>query len=105
MAKIIGIEGMTVAELNKEVANGAKFVIFLYCFSVLILSFKRSSDIYVIRSGESALKKSIPFTLISLFFGWWGIPWGIIYTVQSFMVNFQGGRDVTEQVMSSMRQS
>ncbi|WP_256364380.1 hypothetical protein [Nostoc piscinale] len=41
---------------------------------------------------------------MSLFLGWWGIPWGIIYTIQSVVTNLQGGKDVTPQVMSALRQ-
>jgi hypothetical protein len=33
--------------------------------------------------------------------GWWGIPWGPIYTIQSFWVNFTGGRDVTREIISA----
>ncbi|MEO1375795.1 MAG: hypothetical protein AAFW70_16065, partial [Cyanobacteria bacterium J06635_10] len=63
MSKIIGLESMT--------ANGGKFVVFLYCFSLVVITFKRSSNIYFIKAGEGTLKKSIKFTLISLFLGWW----------------------------------
>ncbi|MBD2493511.1 hypothetical protein [Nostoc sp. FACHB-280] len=104
MSKIIGLDGLTVAEVNQELANGAKFIVFLYCFSIVILTFKRSSNIYFIKSDDKTLKKSLKFTLISLFFGWWGIPWGIIYTIQSLLTNFRGGKDVTPQVMSALRQ-
>ena len=103
MAKINGIDGMSVEEVNKEIAKGAKFIVFLYCFSLLIITFKRSSDIYFIRADEGTLIKSLPFSVLSFFVGWWGIPWGIIYTIQSLITNFSGGRDVTEQVMSTLR--
>ncbi|MEA5565535.1 hypothetical protein [Anabaena sp. UHCC 0399] len=104
MSKIIGLDDMTVEELNQELANGAKFVVFLYCFSIVILTFKRSPEIYFIKSGENTLKKSIKFTLISLFLGWWGLPWGIIYTIQCVFTNLSGGRDVTQQIMAALRQ-
>lgn len=105
MAQINGLEGMTVEEVNKEIANGAKFVIFIYCFSIVILSFKRSSNIYFIKAGESSFTKSLRFTLISLFFGWWGIPWGIIYTIQCLFTNLRGGKDMTAQVIAALRQA
>ncbi|MBF2004085.1 MAG: hypothetical protein IGS49_01055 [Chlorogloeopsis fritschii C42_A2020_084] len=105
MAKIIGLDEMSVEEVYQELSKGAKFVVFLYCFSIVILTFKRSSSIYFIKSGEVALTKGIKYTLISLFLGWWGIPWGIIYTIQSIFVNFRGGKDVTLQVMSALRQN
>ncbi|MEO1429445.1 MAG: hypothetical protein AAFV71_10345 [Cyanobacteria bacterium J06633_8] len=104
MSKIIGLDDLTVEEVNKELNNGAKFVAFLYCFSLIVITFKRSSSIYFIKAGEGTLKHSIKFTLISIFLGWWGIPWGIIYTIQSLITNCQGGRDMTTQVMSALRQ-
>ena len=104
MSEIIGLDNLTVEEVNQELANGAKFVVFLYCFSLAIITFKRSSNIYFIKAGEGTLKKSIKFTLISLFVGWWGIPWGIIYTIEALITNLQGGRDMTSQIMSALRQ-
>ena len=47
--------------------------------------------------------QGLPFTLLSLLLGWWGIPWGPIYTIQSLWVNLKGGRDVTQEIMPSMR--
>jgi hypothetical protein len=101
--KIVGIERMSTSELDFELQRGAKFVYFQYCISVIILTFKRPSNIYFFRLGESALGKSLPFTLVSLVAGWWGIPWGPIYTIQSVYHNFRGGKDVTQLVVNSMR--
>jgi hypothetical protein len=43
--------------------------------------------------------------LLTLVAGWWGIPWGPIYTIQGVWVNLNGGRDVTPQIMSGIEQS
>ena len=82
--------------------RGAKFVVFEYCVSIIILTFKRSSGIYFLRPGESTFGKSISFTMISLFLGWWGFPWGPIYTVMALVTNLRGGRDVTFDVMNAL---
>jgi hypothetical protein len=103
--KIIGIEGMTMNELNMQVQAGGKFVIFQYCISVIVMTFRRSSNIYFIKAGESAVSKGIGFTLLTLVLGWWGIPWGPIYTIASLVNNFSGGKDVTNEVLASFRQS
>ena len=95
--KIVGIEGMTGDQLQAELQQGAKFVLFQYCISIIIMTFKRSSNIYFVRAGESAAGKGIVFTLISLLLGWWGIPWGPIYTIQALVTNLQGGKDVTSR--------
>lgn len=100
MVTIKNIEGLTIADINRELSNGAKFVVFEYCISMLILTFKRPSNIYFIKPDESPIKYSIGFTLISFFLGWWGIPWGPIYTIASLTTNFLGGKDVTKEVLN-----
>lgn len=100
--QILGVEGLTVEQVHRELQRGGKFVLFEYCISVIILTFKRPSDIYFIRAGESAAMKSLQFTLLSLVAGWWGFPWGPIYTISSVVTNLGGGRDVTSDVMRSL---
>lgn len=100
--KIHNTQGMTTEQIDRELQNGAKFVTFKYTISIIILTFRRTSDIYFIRSGQSSFGKGLPFSLISLIFGWWGIPWGPIYTIGSLFSNLRGGKDVTSEVLSSI---
>ena len=100
--KILGIEGMTTREINEEINNGAKFVIYRYCISIIVLTFKRKSDIYFVKAGQNRVFKGLQWTLITFFFGWWGIPWGPIYSVQSLAANLGGGTDVTQEIRKSM---
>ncbi|HKN46890.1 MAG TPA: hypothetical protein VJ144_02860 [Candidatus Polarisedimenticolia bacterium] len=100
--KVLGVERMSQERLNFEIQHGARFVIFEYCVSVFVLSFKRPSPIYFLKGEESALGRRLAFSLISLLFGWWGIPWGPIWTIGSVFTNLRGGRDVTSQVMSAL---
>ena len=102
-SKIRGIEGMKNGELDFEIQRGGKFVLFQYCISTIVLTFRRPSDIYFLRQGESGVTKGLPFTLLSLVAGWWGIPWGPIYTIQSVYNNSRGGKDVTQAVANSLR--
>jgi hypothetical protein len=101
--KIRGIEGMKHGELDFEIQRGAKFVLYQYCISVVVITFRRSSDIYFIRQGQNGVVEGLPFTLLSLVAGWWGIPWGPIYTIQSVYNNSRGGKDVTQAVVDSLR--
>ncbi len=96
---IKGIEGMTNNQIEFEVQNGAKFVVFTYCISLLIVSFRRSSSPTFIKSHQNARIVGLPFIAISFFFGWWGIPWGIIYTLNCLSTDLSGGKDVTKEVM------
>lgn len=101
--KIQGLGDMTFGELQHEIRRGGKFVIFEYCISIVILTFKNPTDVYFIRGGESAVGKSFGFTLLSLVAGWWGFPWGPIYTISSLMTNLGGGKDVTNEVLSALQ--
>ena len=67
------------------------------------MTFKRPTSVYYIPPGQGTVGKSLPFTLISLFFGWWGLPWGFIYTPMALATNLGGGKDVTTEVMSSLQ--
>jgi hypothetical protein len=103
MTKIIGLEDIqSGGHLQQEIQQGGKFVIYQYCFSLLVITFKRPSNIYFISHEANAVIKGLPFTLLSLLLGWWGIPWGPIYTIQSIWINFKGGRDVTNEVIASL---
>ncbi|AWM13821.1 hypothetical protein DI487_08060 [Flavobacterium sediminis] len=102
MAAIKNIEGLSTDDINRELSRGAKFVVFQYCFSILIMTFKRGSDVYFIKADESTVKHSIGYTLLTLFFGWWGIPWGPIYSIGSLYTNLSGGKDITQEVLNSI---
>ncbi|HEY7698219.1 MAG TPA: hypothetical protein VIE88_07365 [Vicinamibacteria bacterium] len=101
--KIQGLGNMTFGELQHELDRGGKFVIFEYCVSILILTFKNPTDVYFLRSGESAFGKSFGYSLVSLVAGWWGFPWGPIYTIMSLVTNLGGGKDVTNEVVTALQ--
>ena len=100
--KIVGIKGLNAESIRHDVAHGAKFVIYSYNFSLVVVSFRRSSNIYFVRAGQSRIVKGLPFTLVALVFGWWGIPHGVIFTFQTLGTNFGGGKDVTQSVLASL---
>lgn len=100
--KIIGIETMTVQEVNHEVRRGGRFVYYQYCVSIVVASARHSSSIYFIRGGCSATMRGLPFTLVSFFLGWWGIPHGLVWTIKTLATNLSGGIDVTGTVISSV---
>ncbi len=101
--KIKGIENFSTEQLNDELQRGGRFVIYQYCISILIMSFKRNSTIYFIPAEDASRSKAFGFILISLLAGWWGVPWGPIWTVGTVVKNFRGGIDVTANVMVSLK--
>ncbi len=101
MSAIKGTEGLSIDQIKDEISRGAKFVYFTYCISILVMTFRRPSNVYFVKTGESSFKYGWPFLLASLFLGWWGIPWGPIYTLQAMGRSFTG-KDVTPEVMNSI---
>ena len=97
--KIVGIEGMSPEQVQNEVARGGKFVLYSHCFSIVIMTFRRSTDIYFVRAGENAVVKGLTWTLLSLAVGWWGFPWGLIYKPMALIQNLGGGKNVTPEVL------
>jgi len=100
--QIRGIENLSTDEINFELQRGARFVVFEFCISVLIMTFKNPTAVFFVRQGESAVSKGLPYSLCSLLLGWWGLPWGPIYTISSLVTNFRGGRDVTLELVEAM---
>lgn len=101
--KIHGTEGMSAENIRDEVNRGGRLIVYTYCISILVMTFKRSSEIRLIKAGHNPVTSGLPYTLISLIFGWWGIPWGPIYTIETIYRNLSGGIDVTEELMQAMR--
>jgi hypothetical protein len=99
--KILGIEGMSEHQLQFEIQRGAKLVVYQYAISILVMSFRRSSDIYFIPAGQSTITKGLPWSLLTFVAGWWGIPWGPIFTIQALVTNFKGGKDVTAELSAA----
>lgn len=89
-----------VDELERQVLDGGRFVVFQYCVSVLVITFRRSSGVIFLRGNESGAGPALGYSMISLVAGWWGIPWGPIWTVTSLANNIGGGKDVTEAVLA-----
>lgn len=93
---------MSTAELKQKVAAGAKFVTFEYTISIVVATFKRPTSIYFIDVNESTAKHSWHLSTLTAIMGWWGVPWGPIYTIGTFVTNFGGGKDVTAIVMQKL---
>jgi len=101
--KIVGIEKLSQQQLDEALAQGGRFVFYQYCISVVFMSFKRSSNIHFVQAGESSAKKGLSFTALSLVVGWWGFPWGPIWTIATAFKNSRGGVDVTAEVLASLK--
>ena len=75
-------------------SEGGRYVQFAYAVSIIILSFQNYSKPVFIPRGKSTLGPALPYIFVSLFFGWWGFPWGPIFTIKSLITNLKGGVEV-----------
>lgn len=72
-------------------SSRGRHVQFSYTISIVVMTFKMNSAPVYVAKGEGTFMKGLPYTLISLVLGWWGIPWGPIYTITSIIQNSSGG--------------
>jgi hypothetical protein len=98
-----GVDGLTVAQVNEEVARGGRFIVFQWVISLLFVSYRRNSPIFFVKAGESTVPKALPYIGLSLVLGWWGIPWGFLWTPFSILRNLTGGINVTQSIVPSLK--
>ncbi|MBU4077827.1 MAG: hypothetical protein KKI06_14190 [Euryarchaeota archaeon] len=67
---------------------------FQACLSFIIFT-NRSPSMFFIKGQDSILPAGLVYTFVTLLLGWWGIPWGPIYTVQTIYINLRGGHKQT----------
>lgn len=102
MGAIQGLEGMSNDDVARELDRGGKFVVFQYTISVVVMTFKRTSSVRFVKAGEGTFLASLPYSMLTMLFGWWGFPWGPIYSVMSIFTNLSGGKDVTGDVLAAV---
>ena len=88
-------------EVLADIQNGGRYRTAMFCVSILILSFRRSMGVRYVPAGQSNAGSALIASIITSLFGWWGIPWGPIYSIGSLIANFNGGKDVTLDVLSA----
>jgi hypothetical protein len=93
-----GIDNLTPLQVEEELSRGGRLVFYEYCISIIFLTLRRPSRVRLLRAGESGVRRGLPYTLLTLFLGWWGVPWGLLYTPVVLLANLAGGQDVTADV-------
>lgn len=82
-----------------EIGNGqvidryTELTMYYACISFIIFTVKLPSRYYIKGTVSSNIAK-IVYTLITFLLGWWGLPWGPIYTVQIIYKNISGNYNV-----------
>ena len=89
-------------DLEQAIVNGARFVTYQYTISLLAITLLRLTPVYYIPPGVKAGAYRRRANGLSLLFGWWGLPWGPMRTIQGLITNGKGGIDVTRDVMANI---
>ncbi len=85
-------------QILAQLQAGTRIIVFQYCFSYFYFSHKRNSPAFFVKFGETLWNRGMKYSLFSLFLGWWGVPWGPVWTISTIYRNFNGGIDITERV-------
>src|SRR5438045_1523299 len=89
-------------ELRARVAAGARCVRFEYCFSLLFVTVRRQSAVYLTTSWQERYLRGLWFSFLALLLGPWGVPWGLLWTPWAVWVNTTGGADCTDAVLGEL---
>lgn len=61
-----------------------------FCTSFLIITFKQPTS-FILDCSSNKFLVNFTATIFTALVGWWGIPWGPIYTIQTIFRNIRGG--------------
>lgn len=84
--------------LRKGLDNEARIIRYDYTVSIILFTFTRMSKPVMVLPFKSPVLKGMKYNLITLLFGWWGIPMGPVHSLASLFHNFRGGSDCTAEI-------
>jgi len=83
--------------LAYDIDHGVRFVAYRFAIGAFRISFLGTSAAKRIEPGQSRRLRGLPYSLVSLIFGWWSLV-GPIFTIRSLVTNWRGGFDLTQLV-------
>jgi hypothetical protein len=87
-------------ELRTRLATGARCVRFEYCFSLVFVTVRRQSPVYLTYSWQQRYLWGLWYSLLALLLGPWGVPWGLLWAPWAVWVNTTGGVDCTHEIIT-----
>jgi hypothetical protein len=96
------LDAMEAGAVRERVARGWRCVRFQRCTSVLVATIRHESRVYVTETWQERYLRGLGYSLASVALGPWGVPWGLVLTVQSLWINLTGGIDVTDEVLAQL---
>jgi len=86
-----GVQNGTATYRGLPVTRETMTTQFHAVFSCLVATFKHPSTFFLV-DVDSTNGTAILYTLLSVLCGWWGIPWGPVFTIEAVIGNLFGGK-------------
>ena len=87
-------------ELRTRLAAGARCVRFEWCFSLVFVTVRRQSPVYLTYSWQQRYLWGLGYSALALLLGPWGVPWGLLWVPWAVWVNTTGGVDCTHEIIT-----
>lgn len=79
-----------------EITPSSEMVSYTYVISLLVITFRRNTRYYFLEAEKKdAMLSKVLCILCNLTLGWWGIPWGPIWTVKETICNLCNTKKAT----------
>lgn len=62
-----------------------------YVISLIVVTLRYESGLKHVRTADGRYVRAIPYLLVSLLLGWWGMPWGPLLTLRAVWDCLNGG--------------
>lgn len=85
------LNGESLMYEHSQISIETEFFYFETCFSIIFLTINFHSRPLFFEK-ENRLLVGLIYTVFATVFGWWGIPWGPIYTIKAIWTNVFGGK-------------
>ena len=63
---------------------------YVLVLSLVAVTLHWASRVHETRDRRERFVRGLPYSLFNAAFGWWGVPWGPVRTVQAFAANLTG---------------
>lgn len=91
-------------QLRAALERGDRCVRFRYVLSFVFVTCDYESTVHLMPATSDGTWRGLPYCLITMLFGWWGLPYGPIQSVAAIRSWMDGGEDVTDEIWDWLNQ-
>lgn len=99
---VCGAEHLTAAEVRWWLRKGATGVRYEYCISFGVVTLQFRSRLHLIDTQFPRYAAGLPYSLLALALGPWGLPWGPVLTARAIWTNLGGGIDCSAELDAAL---